>query len=54
MEVKEVAVEAKRRGESVLIVEDLKVLGLKEEEAQNRLRWRRGIRGDRLTCASMD
>ena len=35
-------------------VEDLKVLGLKEEEAQNRLRWRRGIRGDCLTCASTD
>ena len=36
------------------VVEDLKVLGLKEEEAQNCLRWRRGIRGDRLTCASTD
>ncbi|HXJ94687.1 MAG TPA: reverse transcriptase domain-containing protein [Terriglobia bacterium] len=36
------------------VVEDLKVLGLREEEAQNRLRWRRGIRGDRLTCASTD
>ena len=27
------------------VVEDLKVFGLKEEEAQNCLRWRRGIRG---------
>ena len=36
------------------VVEDLKVLGLKDEEAQNRLRSRKAIWGDRLTCASTD
>jgi hypothetical protein len=35
------------------VEEDMKVPGLRVEDAQERLRWRKAIRGDRLTRASM-
>jgi hypothetical protein len=50
--VKEDVAEAGKRGECV--EEDMKVLGLRAEDAQERLRWRWLYWGDRLTRASME
>jgi hypothetical protein len=50
--VKEDVTEAGKRGECA--EEDMKVLGLRAEDAQDRLRWRKAIWGDRLTRASME
>ena len=36
------------------VEDDMKVLGLKKEVAQDRSKWRKEIWGDRLTRASMD
>jgi hypothetical protein len=50
--VKEDVAEAGKRGECV--EEDMKVLGLRAEDAQVRLRCRKAIWGDCLTRASME
>ena len=36
------------------VAEDMRILGLKEKDTKDRVEWRRGIWGDRLTRASMD
>ena len=36
------------------VAEDMKVLGLEECDVQDRLKWRRGYWGNRLTHASME
>jgi hypothetical protein len=36
------------------VEEDMKALGLRAEDAQERLRWRKAIWGDHLTRASME
>jgi hypothetical protein len=38
----------------VCVEEDMKALGLRAEDAQERLRWRKAIRGDHLTRVSME
>ena len=36
------------------VAEDMRVLGLEQSDVQDRLKWRKGIMGNRLTHASME